>query len=451
MVTALVLMWGVIGSPIVVLLLGGSVFLVGSLVIARNEARSTPLLITPLSWWFTWQAFTLGLCPIWICSRLAGLGSIDYIGHRLSIDNVVEGFVYYAIGSLAMHLGLQRSRPKESVTASPRNASPGSFLATIVLWVCGIGFGLFSSYIIKFGMSTGPLQLGALSAACSIALAPPRFLPARSPNHWAAVLIAMVGCLVAFAVVGLKFFIMLSALPLVWLMMLRGNLKKALLVSIPAMALVFLFIVMPIIEGLRQINRSADIRDSLVEYSKGGNLGEVTALEQSSVPDLLDGIASRVFGGIYVGYLVQDTKANGFKMGKTMDYLLYAFVPRLFWPGKPNVSRGAWFTAYLGAASSEATATSASALTAEGELYWNFGVAGMIAGMAALGWLIGRLLWQTAGADPRVNPIRMLAYLVTILIVSSELEAGTMFVAIIANAISLRLMLKSYEMLGKPR
>jgi hypothetical protein len=261
----------------------------------------------------------------------------------------------------------------------------------------------------------------------------------------------MAGCAVAQALVGLKSQIMLSALPLVWLLMLRRNLRKTFLVLIPALAFTYLYVVEPVIGSLRYINNSADIRGSLIENAKEGHLGEVAGLQHQSMAEQLDGVASRIFSGIYVGYFVQDTKAHGLKMGATMDYLLYAFIPRVFWHEKPNVTRGAWFTAYLGGAHSEDTATSASALTAEGELYWNFGLAGMIAGMAALGWLIGRFLWQTAGADPRTNPIRMLALLITISCVTGEAEAGSLLVNIVTSAIMLRLMLKSYEMFVKPR
>ena len=450
MVTALLLLWKLIESPNVVLILGGTVFFAGSCVIARNEARLTPVLITPLSWWFAWQAFSLGLCPIWIGSRIGAQQSIDYIGNSLSINNVMEGFIYYAIGSLAMHFGLQRSRPREAAAAAGRRGSSGSIAPIIALWVSGIFYSFFGKYLSAIGMLAAPLQWATLSAACSIAIAPPRFIPARSYIHWCAILIAIAGCLVASSVIGLKFYIMLSVLPIIWFVILKGNLRKALLVLIPAIILIYLYVVEPVIGGLRFINRSANIQSSLIEYAKTGNIGEVTALEQASVPERLDDVATRMFSGIMVGYLVQDTKVHGLKMGETMNYVLYAVIPRLFWPDKPNVSRGAWFTAYLGAASSEDTARTASALTAEGELYWNFGLVGMIAGMAALGWLIGRLMWKTAGVDPRANPIRMLAYLMTIFLVASELEAGTMFVGILASTIVLRLMIKSYELFGKP-
>ena len=87
---------------------------------------------------------------------------------------------------------------------------------------------------------------------------------------------------------------------------------------------------------------------------------------------------------------------------------MYTFIPRLLWPDKPSVSRGAWFTAYLGAAAREEEATTSTGISATGELYWNFGVPGVAVGMCGIGLLYG-LLWRMAGANPQ-KPFRMLLY-----------------------------------------
>src|SRR5580693_5834930 len=59
MVAALFVAWQAFESAALILIVGGVVFFVGSLAIARNESHATPLLLTPLSWWFCWQALTL--------------------------------------------------------------------------------------------------------------------------------------------------------------------------------------------------------------------------------------------------------------------------------------------------------------------------------------------------------------------------------------------------------
>ena len=92
----------------------------------------------------------------------------------------------------------------------------------------------------------------------------------------------------------------------------------------------------------------------------------------------------------------------------SMSYAIYAFIPRLLWPNKPSVSRGAWFTAYLGAAAREEEATTSTGISATGELYWNFGVPGVAVGMCGIGLFYG-LLWRMAGTNPQ-EPLHMLLY-----------------------------------------
>jgi hypothetical protein len=112
-----------------------------------------------------------------------------------------------------------------------------------------------------------------------------------------------------------------------------------------------------------------------------------------------------------------------------MDYIRYAFIPRVFWPDKPAVTRGAWFTVYTGFAETEAEATTSTGITATGELYWNFGLPGVLAGMFALGWLFAQL-WRMAGTDPRGDIVRTLLYVSLMLQMNNMSEFVTMLVSV---------------------
>jgi len=100
---------------------------------------------------------------------------------------------------------------------------------------------------------------------------------------------------------------------------------------------------------------------------------------------------------------------SGLQWGQTMRDLEYAFIPRIVWSEKPIVSRGAWFTTYIGMASSPEEATSSTGMTAFGEWYWNFGVLGEIGGMLLTGVLLGGL-WHLVGSYPIFEPFKMLLY-----------------------------------------
>lgn len=67
-----------------------------------------------------------------------------------------------------------------------------------------------------------------------------------------------------------------------------------------------------------------------------------------------------------------------------IEGLVTIFIPRFLWPDKPVYTPGAWFTWYLGYADSPETATTSTAMMLSTELYWTFGIFGVIVGMALL-------------------------------------------------------------------
>jgi hypothetical protein len=71
-----------------------------------------------------------------------------------------------------------------------------------------------------------------------------------------------------------------------------------------------------------------------------------------------------------------------------MDDLLYFYVPRALWPGKPDSYSLTFGKEFLGATSE--AGQSFFTPTLPGELYLNFGLAGLVVG----GLLTGMLLWE---------------------------------------------------------
>jgi hypothetical protein len=88
-----------------------------------------------------------------------------------------------------------------------------------------------------------------------------------------------------------------------------------------------------------------------------------------------------------IGYLV---KRDGFRNGKTLDYLGYAFIPRFLWPEKPAIAKGAWFALEIGQAYQrpDGRITNSVAMTIPGELYLNFGWPGVVLGCLIFGGLV---------------------------------------------------------------
>jgi hypothetical protein len=95
---------------------------------------------------------------------------------------------------------------------------------------------------------------------------------------------------------------------------------------------------------------------------------------------------------------------EGYLEGKTLEYLAYAFVPRVLWPEKPTIAKGSWFALRIGQAYQrpDGSINNSVNMTIPGELYLNFGWPGVLLGLVAFALLIA-VLWSRTDflSDPR--------------------------------------------------
>lgn len=93
-----------------------------------------------------------------------------------------------------------------------------------------------------------------------------------------------------------------------------------------------------------------------------------------------------------IGRVVEE---DGFLHGETLEYLAFAFVPRVVWPEKPAIAKGAWFALRIGQANVTRSGQIVNSInmTIPGELYLNFGWLGVFVGLFFFGWFIA-LLWS---------------------------------------------------------
>lgn len=108
------------------------------------------------------------------------------------------------------------------------------------------------------------------------------------------------------------------------------------------------------------------------------------------------------------GLVMSLAERDGFIGPILIEGLATIFVPRFLWPDKPTYAPGAWFTWYLGNAESPEEATTSTAMMLATELYWMFGVAGVVVGMALISFWYFRV-WNFLIAKSRVNLIATLA------------------------------------------
>jgi hypothetical protein len=85
----------------------------------------------------------------------------------------------------------------------------------------------------------------------------------------------------------------------------------------------------------------------------------------------------------YLSVILRDTGTRvPYQNGRTLSYIPLGFIPRLFWPGKPEFTTGQWVTDNYGHGPQIKSSTGC---TWMGEFYFNFGWPGLIIGMAVLG------------------------------------------------------------------
>jgi len=184
---------------------------------------------------------------------------------------------------------------------------------------------------------------------------------------------------------GMKGEIALVSLPILLPIFRRMNFNRLLLLG-GFIAIVVLF-VFPFSQAWREANW-----DSWGGF-ENANISEVASRVFSSweqnglLGTAAEGTAkwlSRGSSAEQGGLVMMLAERDGLLGPVLLEGLTTIFVPRFLWPEKPLYQPGAWFTWYLGNASSPETATTSTAMMLPTELYWMFGIFGVLFGMALL-------------------------------------------------------------------
>jgi hypothetical protein len=182
---------------------------------------------------------------------------------------------------------------------------------------------------------------------------------------------------------GMKGEVAMVSLPFLLPIFRRLNLNRAMLLA--SFVVVVVLFVFPFSQAWREANWSArgetaDVPEVASHvYSRWQQEGLLETAAASTARWLARG-SSAEQGGLVMMLAEQD----GLLGPVLLEGLATIFVPRFVWPDKPLYQPGAWFTWYLGHADSPETATTATAMMLPTELYWMFGIGGVILGMAMI-------------------------------------------------------------------
>ncbi len=418
-------------EPWITLCVGGALSVVVFSYLTVLESRRAPLVVGPLTFLFFWNAMALGTSAIYMGSQLRTGKWISFSVAQVPPEHIAKGYAIVSLGVLAMHIGLAKIRPLYTPQArQPGVLSSRWLLFITVLAVLGVLFKVKYQWFVFLGALAKPLFWAPTTALVIFALADHSKLRYRELLFWITIIGGTIALIAINSYTGSKAYLMFSFIPFAWPLLLRPKHRKWIPVIGIAFLLTYTFFVAPAVMRARatpMLPGESAVEHMLRHYDASNVFSTDFFVLQT------EALLERQFETISTAFIVGEVERNGFQAGDEMQYAKYALIPRFLWPDKPTVGRGAWFTVYLGFAPREAEAGTSTGITAPGELYWNFGLLGVVVGMFGIGCLYG-LAWRMAGENPVASPLHMLLYVMITFAGMTELpEAVTVYAAVISE------------------
>jgi len=427
LLVAVCLVLYVLGSPSGTLIASGLVVAGVFFWFVWLEAKSTVLKITPVSVYFLWQGFALGVAAVYMGLEIYD-GSSIYLGkHNISPEYIAKGYIIGLIGTLPLHAGLQWLRPKVD---SRRELTPvlvkRLLPQLIFFWVLGIVVLALNRQLVFAGTLVTVFQFAAHGALAVFILIPPEKLRMPESVRFGILVTGTFVLLLAATRSSSKLYLMQALVGLFFYVLQRKHLHRHIPVAAVFLIFIYLTVVAPTVNEARSIefhDRVSHTQAQIEAFKKNSPLytGKV---ELEFYQHQIERLLGRQFEASSIGLIVGEVETKGYAYWESFEFLKYYFIPRLIWPDKPYMVRGAWFTHYLGLSAREADSTVAIGMEAAGELYWSFGVIGVLVGMFILGMLFAGV-WRLAGADPGTDPIRMALYMLNALTMMNIPEAAS--------------------------
>ena len=218
--------------------------------------------------------------------------------------------------------------------------------------------------------------------------------------------------------------------------------RKLPLKTVTVVLLIFVFLIVPMYNTYRQVDRNLDSGRRLDQtFSLARNWNSDKYLDAS-----LFAFFQRMTVVTSVAAIVSETgRWTPYRYGETLLLApIGLLIPRFLWPEKPDISIGREFGATFRLKNPFDSETEISP-SMVGEFYWNFAIPGVVVGM----WLLGmgyRWYYQRFGAGSGFDPLRKAVY--ATLLPTALLFEGTVAV-IIGGAIKALVILGLFLLLAR--
>jgi hypothetical protein len=325
---------------------------------------------------------------------------------------------------LAAYFLVSALRGGKASTVLDREWRYSSILAIgVITWMIGFG------EMIAYQLNVSPLHIPRtvmglpLGIASNIRLLSPIggmmliYLVARRfrPKVVWPLLLIVIGSEFVFGFIGnsKEVSFRIPVLLFVGLYFLDGKVSKKILLTMLLVGVPYLLF----FNAYRAITLERDYKtpaEALQAFSRNIQVArQQTQSQEGFVSASLESFTQRVDGKIYVDIIVAGTDSGRVaRLGfESLGWFFESFIPSFLWPEKPDIVLGQRFNHEFHLSESVYTFVPTTQL---GELYWAFGMPGVIIGMAVIGmilaWLGGALLQRSAMTVPRFMMLLMSTY-----------------------------------------
>ncbi len=408
---------------------GCIILAVCSILIIMKESRRVDFKFTPISI-VTLPALISGAIAMFfiVQSVLIPNGEMIMVTHRVPTHYIFEAWLLTVIGAYFFLLGISQTysvakyRALFSNVGTKRNDSTTLFILYSVGILMNLGLGKYAS----LGMFN--TLLTALPHAVIITFAVQDidnpYLKARKNN-----LLILLTIILFFSTITQfsKSVLIYSIVPLLFYYLLENKIKAKTIIAFVSFFLLIYFFIFPFVNAARTVFTDPTQKitfenvNTLLEDNKFSAISdENNLLFQKSQSEI---ILSRLSEITATGFIVGEVYKKGSLNGSGLNYVLYAVIPRFLWKEKPITTQGTVFATYIG------TQNISIGMTAVGELFWNYGVTGVIVGMLLLGVFWGHLI--NTFLSIRNIFIKSLGLFILLFHINSQAEWGSSFIGVI--------------------
>lgn len=435
-VASIALLYGLTNAPALTLALGGALVLGFYAILAAKEAGRATFFLSPLSFYFAWYAIGLGGGALFYAGEISKGHAIGFSFAQVPPHHLTQGYLIFLAGSVALHAGIQLVRPvhdaRPAIVGLPSPRTLAWVLAAIV-WALGLWSMANPPWVLRLGFPARAFQWFPHGMLLWIVFAGPRGLRLTKSAYVTLVTVATLLLASAGLASGSKAIIMFGFVPALWGLVMSRRFRKYAPVAGAVLLASYLLVVAPFISTLRLTPALQDETPTEHMIRVAGLVLTGSAADDPESFAAVERLLSRLFDPVAIGYLVGEVEAVGHPRGATMEYATYSLIPRALWPDKPHITQGGWFAHYVGFSSEATGGTLSLGISATGELFWNFGLAGVLLGMFAIGIAIGGI-WRLAMTGP-ASPITLTLLVATTLNMPNMAESVTTAVSLLAYAI----------------